>query len=261
MTFSVLQLNINADNYWNNLIPYLTSNDFDILNLQEVAGNGATSGNVNSKTDCYKELQKILGERYNSDLEISQTYSSDPVSGYTGNATFYKKEFQLIEKKVITMFERTSPFPSDKDSFEDAGRNLLHLLLQKDNKTFSILNTHFAWAKTSVEEPHQAAQGEILLDYLKTVQRPFVFTGDFNLDPQQPTIKSIGAFARNLVTENNITNTLNPRTHSAFEKLKRLGIDVAVDFIFVSPDIEVKKFAVVEEDLSDHLGFTVEVAI
>lgn len=261
MTLSVLQLNINADNFWANLTSFLTSHNFDILQLQEVAGIHAKSGNINSKRDCYKELQQLLGNTYNSELAIAQTYSSNPSSGYIGNATFYKKEFKLLVKHIVPMYERSSPFPSEANSFEDAGRGLLHLILQKNNKIFSVLNTHFAWAKTSVEEPHQTIQGKILLEYLKKISPPFILTGDFNLDPQQPIIKGINKLARNLITENTITSTLNPRTHSAVEKLRKLGIEVAVDYIFVSNDIQIKNFSVVEKDLSDHLGLTAEIEI
>ena len=50
-------------------------------------------------------------------------------------------------------------------------------------------------------------------------------------------------------------------THHHDPNIDQLGIEVAVDFIFVSSDITVKHFAVIEEDLSDHLGLTVEVEI
>ena len=96
MTLSLLQLNINADNYWGNLIRYITSHNFDIMQFQEVAGKDARSGNINSNTDCYKELKHILSKQYQSELAISQNYVSNPSSGYIGNATFYKKEFKLL---------------------------------------------------------------------------------------------------------------------------------------------------------------------
>src|SRR5687767_13063789 len=142
MTISLLQLNINADNYWDQLISYLTSHDFDILQLQEVAGKDVKSGNINTKKDCYKELQNILGDKYHSELAISQTYVSNPTSGYIGNATFYKKEFKLLEKNIVTLYERLLPFPSDSKNYEDAGRNVLHVKLERYDKSISFLNAH-----------------------------------------------------------------------------------------------------------------------
>lgn len=260
MTLSILQLNINADNYWNELISYLSTHNFDILQFQEIAGKNASSGNINSKRDCYKDLQQLLGDTYNGELAISQTYSSGP-SAYVGNATFYKKDFKLLEKYILPMYTRTSPFPSDSKSYEEAGRNALHLKLEINNKPLSFLNVHFAWAKRPQEEIHQTKQGEILLGYLKKMTPPFVLTGDFNLDPHQPIINEINKLARNLITENNITNTLNPHTHEVGKMILAKKLEIAVDYIFTSPDITVNKFALLQENLSDHLGLTVEIEI
>lgn len=259
MEISLLQLNINADNFWDKLIPYLTNNDFDILQLQEVCGKGTVSGNLHCQRDCYTELQKILDEKYQGELAVAQRYTSNPLS-YIGSATFYKKNFKLIKKHILTLYERTTPFPSELNHFEDAGRNLLHLTLEKNGKIFSLLNTHCAWAKTPQEEPFQTQQGEILIKYLKRLPSPFVLSGDFNLDPQQPTIQKINSLTRNLCAENQVTNTLNPRTHMIKDKLQN-GLEIAVDYIFVSNDIEVKNFAVVEEDISDHLGLITKIEL
>jgi endonuclease/exonuclease/phosphatase family metal-dependent hydrolase len=261
MILSLLQLNINADNYWEQLSSYLTSHNFDILQLQEVAGKDALAGNINSKRDCYKELQHLLSDRYHSELAIAQIYLSNPSSGYIGNATFYKKQFKLLEKNIITLHKRITPFPPDAKSYEDVGRNVLHLKLEINNKSISFLNTHLAWAKRPQEENHQTEQGQILIDYLEHLTRPFILTGDFNLDPNQPLIQKINTFARNHITENHITNTLNPHTHEIGELIRAKKVEIAVDYIFTSPDITVNKFAVIQEDLSDHLGLTTTIEI
>ena len=258
MTLSLLQLNINADNYWNKLITFLTSHDFDIIQLQELSGKDTISGNVNSKIDTFAELQKIVNDKYEGKLAIGNRYTSNPSTSYMGNATFYKKRFQLLSQKIIYLNQIEKPFPSDALSFEDQTRTLLHLQLETNDKTISFLNTHFAWAKTSKEEPHQAKQGEKLVNYMRTVPPPFILSGDFNLDPQQSTIKKIDNLAHNLTTEHHITNTLNPRTHRA-QHLFPQGI--AIDYIFTSKEIQVEKFEVITEDLSDHYGLSCVLSI
>lgn len=258
MKLSILQLNINADNYWDTLKSFLTSNNFDILQLQEVAGKDSLSGNIQSKRDCFKELQEILGDNYQGELTISQRYTSSPTA-YVGNAIFFKKDFSLLERHVVTFYERTTPFPSDASGYEEAGRDMLHLKLQIEGKAISFLNTHLAWARTTKEQPHQTKQGDILLNYLQNVPAPFILTGDFNLDPEQQIIRKTTALATNLIDEYHIVNTLNPRTHSA-RMLFPPG--AAVDYIFVTRDIQVNKFEVLEQlDLSDHLGLTAEIEI
>jgi endonuclease/exonuclease/phosphatase family metal-dependent hydrolase len=257
MTISLLQLNINSDNYWEHLVPYLTSHDFDLIHLQELTGKNTIGGMIDSQRDCFEELQKILSDKYNGELVKSQIYASSPDS-YMGNGIFYKKSFILKEKNVITLHENKNPFPQDSTNYEIIGRKLLHLTLIIEDKTVSFLNTHFAWAKTPKEEPHQTQQGEILLNYLKNVPHPFILSGDFNLDRQQPTIQKINKLARNLVEENDVINTLDSVNHRA-KALFPPG--VAIDYIFTSPDIKVNTFSVVEEGLSDHLGLRVEIEI
>lgn len=249
---------MNANNYWGALIPYLKSHDFDVIHLQELTGKNTVSGNMNSQIDVFVELQKILSSQYNGELSINTRYSSDPHNSYMGNAIFYKKTFTLKEKNILTLYERTEPFPSEMNHYEDLGRTAIHLKLAIKGQTITFINAHLAWAKTPQEEPHQTKQGEIFLKYLKTIPAPFILTGDFNLSPDQPLVQKINKLARNLTDEYHITNTLNPRTHRA-KVLFPPG--VAVDYIYISNDLEVKTFAVIEEDISDHLGVTAEIEI
>lgn len=257
MKLSILQLNINADNFWDKLIPFLKTHHFDIIMLQEVAGKDTINGNIDSKRDCFKELQKILAESFRGEIAISERFTSSP-SSYLGQAIFYKRSFTLLEKTVFPLYQRGVPFPSESKNFEDESRVLLHITLGTDNKRISFLNLHGAWAKIATEHPHQKMQGEKLLSYLKNVHQPYILTGDFNLNPEQSTVQKISVLARNLTTENHVTNTLNPRTHRSQEVFPK---GVAVDYIFVSKDITVKNFTVLEEDLSDHLGLTAEIEL
>lgn len=255
MKLSFLQLNINGDSFWEKLIPFLTSHDFDMLNLQEVTGKGTVSGNNNSQRDCFMELQKVLGNKYHGELAIAERYTSSETS-YMGNATFYKKEFTLLKKQLVPLYQHEGRFSSDETSFEKVGRMLMHLTLDIQGKKLSLLNTHFAWAKTSAEQPHHTEQGEVLYRYLETVSAPFIFSADMNLDAQQPLIHKLSDWGQNLTTKNYITNTLNPRTHRA-QQLFPAGI--AVDYIFTSQDLKAKKVRVIEEDLSDHFGLSAEI--
>jgi endonuclease/exonuclease/phosphatase family metal-dependent hydrolase len=257
MIIKVLQLNINGDNYWDKLIPFLSSHDFDVMHLQEVTGKNTHSGTLHSNRDVFLELQKILQEKYNAELTISQRYTSSP-SSYMGNAIFFKKSFPLINKKELVISKHEGLFPSDSYTYEGLGRAILHLTLEIENKHISFINAHLAWAKTPQEKPHQTEQGEKVLEYLQTVHRPFIFSGDFNLDPMQPTIQKFNKIARNLTQEYHVTNTLNPRTHRAKVLFPK---GVAVDYIYASNDLQIKKFAVVQEDISDHLGLTAEIEV
>ena len=258
MTIKLLQLNMNANNYWYSLISFLNSHDFDVINLQELTGKHTVSGNMNSQIDVFEELQKILSLRYNGELSINTRYSSNPNTSYMGNAIFYKKAFTLKEKHIQSLHELREPFPSERNNYEDLGRTALHIKLDLYGTIVSFINAHLAWAKTPQEEPHQTRQGEIFLTFLETIPAPFILSGDFNLSPDQPLIQKVNKLARNLTSEYHITNTLNPRTHRAKVLFPK---GVAVDYIYISRDLQVKNFVVIEEDISDHLGLTAEIEI
>lgn len=256
MKLKLLQLNINSENYWDKLVPYLTSNDFDIILLQEITGKDTVMGNINAKSDTFAELQKILKADYHGELSITQKYTKSP-DAYFGNAIFYKKQFKLIKKNEITL-SSFGLFTQKLTTYESVGRKVLHLTLEIANKQASFLTTHGAWGKDNIERPFQTEQGEILVTYLKTVTQPFILTGDFNITPEQPLIQKISSFTHNLITENNVTNTLNPKNHNAKHLFPK---GLAVDYIFTSKDISVKNFKVVDKGLSDHFGLMTEIEI
>ncbi len=258
MRLSVLQLNINADSFWDNLAIFLTTHDFDIIQLQEVAGENTFVGNIHSTRNCFALLTQLLEETHHSELVIAETFTSSP-SSFLGNATFYKKGFQLLSKESLHLHQRSLPFPSDEKTFEDQGRAALFLTLQIADKQLALCNVHFPWAKTPDEQPHQIAQGEKLLQKIRTLPHPFIITGDFNLTSDQPTIQELNGIAKNLTTEFGITNTLNPRKHRAKDIFPE---GFAVDYIFVSSDIKANNVEVLQnEDLSDHFGLTTELEI
>lgn len=257
MTISILQLNMNADNYWDALTRFLTTNDFDIIQLQEVAGAGTICGNIASKRDCFAELEKLLKDKYKGELAITQRFTSSPTS-YFGNATFYKKDFSVLSKQIFYLQKNEDLFDSKSENFEDLGRAILHLTLNVNGKEVSFLNAHGAWGGTNLELPHQTEQLEKAIDYVKTINKPFVLTGDLNISPDQPSIQKLDKLATNLITKYQITNTLNPRLHAAKSVFPK---GVAADYIFVSDDLGVKKFEVLSEDLSDHFGLVAVVEL
>lgn len=257
MIFTLLQLNINADNFWDKLVPYLTSHDFDVIQLQELTGKDTTVGNINSKRDTFIELQHILAKKYNGELSIAQRYTSGEDS-YMGNGTFYKKTYPLIDKKEIRISSFNEFFPSDSTDYERVGRTLLHLILEIQGKQVSFINTHFAWGGDRIEKPFQTNQGEILINYVKNIKPPFIFSGDLNLTPDQPLIKKLSTFSKNLIMQYHITNTLSPKNHRAKQLFPK---GLAVDYIFTNGDFTVKNVSVIDEGLSDHFGLELTVEI
>ncbi len=264
MKIKLLQLNMWAGTRFPAIKDYLEKNDFDILCFQEVSGIRVASGNILSsrsffKRDCFIELQHILGPTYRGELAIAQYISSNPKDAYFGNAIFYKKEFALKKKDVLWLYKRATPFPTEALSYEECGRNALHLTLEKDDNLINIMCGHLAWAKDKYEYPHQREQNLKLIAYMKNMQTPWVLTGDFNIDPAQQSVLDLGKIGKNLTKEYNISNTIDPENHRAWEKIKP---GFPIDYIFVSNDIQVYNFeALGHIHMSDHIGLSAEIEV
>lgn len=256
MQLKVLQLNAYAGTYWEALSNYLHTNTFDILQLQEMVGEHTRVGNIDTKENIYQEISKLLGNGYQGRLYKTETFSSSPTS-YDGVATFVRKDITILEEKNIIQKEAVFPFDSDRKDFENVGRGALALKVTKENKPFWLLNTHLAWSPNSEDTDEKIKQATILFTFLKKLSEPFIFTGDLNANPQTKTIKIFDEIAQNVNRTFGVINTLNPRLHKA----DVFPPGLIVDYFFVSNDISVKEFAVVEDDISDHLGLTATIRI
>ncbi len=256
MTIRFLQLNILGGRFLNKIIEFVKKEDIDIANFQEVTG-----GKISEKkgVDCFFEIKRSL-DSYNGELVRSWQIENDQ-SSYFGNATFFKKEFSLNKKEVFWLKEfREIPYYSSDIIIDDTfPRSSLFLRLDCFGKKIWIINTHLARGKTHKDNPIKLSQGKKLFEKVKQISEPFILSGDFNVTPESKIIPPFSTIARNLVIENNITNTLNPKTHYG-KKLFPKGL--AVDYIFPSKNMRVKSFRLIDEvDLSDHFGLYAELEI
>ncbi|MDO8609704.1 MAG: hypothetical protein Q7R95_04095 [bacterium] len=272
MRLKLLQLNIFKGKFLDNIVDLVKKENFDILQFQEVTGgkksNGGInlypekmnlpSGNINNKTlgaFLFEDIKKIF--HLNGDLVITNRIKSDP-SSYEGNATFYNNDIQCTEKNIIWL-QDFKEIDEDYTEWETIGRAALSLKLMYKGKQFYVINTHNAWGPNSLDEDYKIEQAQKLVQYIQTLKLPYIVTGDFNVIPQTKTISIMNSIGRNLISENNIYNTLNSNVHPA-KRLFPPGI--AVDYIFVEQNIKVIDFRVISNiDLSDHFGFILEFEI
>ena len=76
--------------------------------------------------------------------------------------------------------------------------------------------------------------------------------GDFNLDIKTKAVSLLENNMRNLIKEGNFTTTRN-------SNFKRQSIMPFADYIFISKEIEVKNFQVLQDEVSDHLALLLEI--
>ena len=257
MTLKFFHLNIQGGIRLEDVASYIKQNNFDIIQLQEVA-----SG-VLSKTgqDNFSYLQQSLPE-YDSLMSKTMQVGENDTPSYFGNATFYKKAFTLQEKEIVWLkpYEEYTVSPErDVESIKNQPRNAVALKLAIKDTSLWTVNTHMAWGPTPLDEPYKIAQGAILESFLKNLTDPFILSGDFNVTPDSQIVKAIDNLAINHTKQAGLTNTLNPVIHRV-KKLFPVGL--AVDYIYTSKELRTQNFRlVVKPDLSDHLGLSIEVII
>ena len=273
-SISLLQLNIWQGVYIDRIIDTVKKGSFDILHFQEVSGGNLSSGGgynnpyhsvpmsspVDSEKvgiDCFKALQEALPE-YNGILETCWTQTTDP-SSYFGNATFIKKSLGIKEKKEIRHDDHQENLEDKKGvKLEDLPRKSLAIKISVNNKDIWLINTHLAWGPTPEDADYKTKSAKYLANFVENLSEPFVLTGDFNVKPDTQLIEMFDKVGVNLVKKFEVKNTLNPRVHKA-KQLFPPGI--AVDYIFVHPDLAYSEFKRLDEDLSDHFGLSVKIEV
>ncbi|MEX2007595.1 MAG: endonuclease/exonuclease/phosphatase family protein [Candidatus Levyibacteriota bacterium] len=254
MTIKFLQLNIQHGRFINRIVEFVKENNIDVASFQEVTGGKLSRYNP----DCLNYLENKI-PNYSNESVTNWKLSTDKNS-YFANATFFKKSFELKNKKVawLKLYEEITDDKTKKT--EDYPRTALDITLAKEGQNIKVINTHLAWSISPKDDPNKLRQGKILIDYMQKIKEPFVLSGDFNVDASSKIVKDLDKLAINLTVENGVRNTLNLRTHRAKDVIPKPGL--AVDFVYVEKSIQPISFKVIDNlDLSDHLGILAEFEI
>lgn len=256
MFFRFFHLNIEGGRKLDDVISYILKNDFDIIQLQEVAGGYFSK---DRDPDNFIKLQESLG--YHASLTKTWYMQNQPGS-YFGNATFFKPLLSKIDKKVIWLkpFKEVDSYNTEDPEFiKSLPRNALALKFLLDKKSVWFVNTHLAWGPNPKDEPYKVDQARILYNFLKELDSPFLLSGDFNVTNESQIVKMIDDLAVNHSVRAGLTNTLNPHLHRAKELFPQ---GHAVDYIYTSPDLVAENFMLVDiPDLSDHFALRIDIIV
>lgn len=246
----LLHLNIFKGKFLDRILDFSRKNDFDFLQLQEVAGGEQSFNN----SDDFERIKNDL--QYRGEI-VKTSNPVEPSGSYFGNATFVNPKYKILKSDIIWLKEFDPDVRNvDKSSAINASRAAVSLLIENDGRKFYLINGHLAWGPTPLDDEYKIIQAKILLGYIKNLQYPFVLSGDFNVLSETKTASMFEEFGINLTKKHRIESTLNPNIH--FLKQKTIEEKIAVDLIFVSDEINVLNFKRIDDDLSDHLGLFLE---
>jgi endonuclease/exonuclease/phosphatase family metal-dependent hydrolase len=231
----------------------LSHSDVDILCFQEVWSGGEymkgrVAGGRVMQDIWYELLEDLAGF-----LPEHKQYFTDMFRGHYGLAMFVKKNIPVIHFGEEYVY-REKGYISEADP-GDHGRPLQYVIIETRSGPLFVGNFHGAWrrgmGKNDFDE--RLLQSDKIASLIRRQMCPVVLGGDFNLDINTESIDRIEASGlRNLIREFNI--------HSTRTKLYDHYNDnqLYADYTFVSQNITVKKFEVLEDVVSDHMPLYLE---
>lgn len=129
-------------------------------------------------------------------------------------------------------------------------------------REFYFFNTHFDHRGTVAREK----SAELILEQIAKIadRKPFVLTGDFNMDPAAAPIRKLASALRDARAVSEMRPYGPPGTWSSFDTQR--SIDTIIDYIFVSPDVRVRRYGILPDSWgqrypSDHLPVVIHASI
>ena len=217
--------------------------DVDIFCLQEIYHKSDNLKHEYKKAmlDIFSDIQNVLTEHVGY-FRPSIKY----VGKEYGIALFINKGIEVLDEGEELIY-----FVSDYISGGNHSRNLQYARFLKDEKEYTVINVHGLWngkGKTDTED--RIKQSTIIKECVESAKGLKILCGDFNLRPDTQSISILEKGMRNLIKEYGITST---RTEF-YDKPEKYA-----DYVFLSPEIEVKEFKVLPEQVSDHAALFLEI--
>jgi endonuclease/exonuclease/phosphatase family metal-dependent hydrolase len=247
----ILSLNIWGGRVNKEFIEFIKSHkDVDVFCFQEVYKDAIgplknTEFEDWAKHESFYLLQKLLPDH---ELIFHPVFL-----GIYGLCICIKKTISISETGEVYIYKEEGYIPDGEELGRHA-RNLQYaqLKLSGDPEPITVINVHGLWngkGKTDTEE--RIEQSRRIVNFLKTIKTKVILCGDFNLRLDTESISMIErAGIRNLIREFGIPST---RT-SLYNKPEKHA-----DYIFISPEMKVKHFSVMPDEVSDHSPLLLEI--
>jgi endonuclease/exonuclease/phosphatase family metal-dependent hydrolase len=215
--------------------------DTDIFCFQEVYHNATDKISSEDRIvslSIFSELHELLPDH--------NAYFRPAVRNVYGLGTFIRKDINVLNEGDINIHTN----PKYTGCGPAHSRNMQWLKCSMNKETYSILNVHGLWnGMGKTDTPERMAQSQRIKDFMDTLKTPKILCGDFNLRPDTESLRLLEKDMKNHVKLNKIKST---RT-SLYPKTEKYA-----DYIFTSPEIKVKRFEVLKDEVSDHSPLLLE---
>ncbi len=215
--------------------------DIDIFCFQEVYHDAKEMITIEDRKvslNIFSELQTLLPNHTG--------YFKPAVDGIYGISMFIKQQINVLAEGESIIHDN----PTYSGRGPSHSRILQWAKCNIDGNLYTIMNVHGLWnGQGKTDTPERILQSEKIKQFMNGVHNRKILCGDFNLRPDTHSLKIISDGMHNLIDAYNITST---RT-SYYPKEEKYA-----DYVFTSPDIKVKEFLVLKDEVSDHAPLLVD---
>lgn len=218
--------------------------DTDIFCFQEMFDNA-----INARVDELGNIDINLYRTITDLLPSHRGFYAPSQDDDEGLAIFVKPDIELEEVGDVFVHRfRNAMIDSDGKTL---GRNIQFAKCRQNGQDFTIINFHGLWnGGGKSDSPDRLQQSKKILEFMNTqAHRKIILVGDFNLAPDTESLAILEKGMRNLIKENGVTST---RNHYYTKPVK------FADYAIVSNDLDLKKFEVLQDVVSDHLPLLME---
>ncbi len=222
--------------------------DIDIFCFQEIYHNAESKEkhyiNDNSNHNLLSKLKELLPDHNH--------YYRPHLLDYWGLSIAVKNNIKVISEGEEFVHKQKGYDPENEAKGYTA-KNLQYIDIEHNQKILSIYNFHGLYSGSGkTDNADRIDQSNKLINFIKSHSTEFILGGDFNLLPDTESIKMLSSSLRciNLINKYEVKST---RT-SLYKKPLRFA-----DYIFVSPNIRIKEFKVLPDEISDHSPLLLEI--
>lgn len=243
----LINLNAGCGVFYELLMEFIKkhSADTDIFCFQEVFNNTKISSPIlkNPRANLFSEIREILPDFNSFHVPAAQSY-------FGGLAIFIKKSLLINKIENAALFEELNIIDDEKNkNYFAMGRNLQKLEFNHNGKIFTILNFHGIWIPGGKGDTEmRILQSEKLRKTFDESNGARILCADLNLELNTKSLAILKEGNKDLIQEYGVTSTRSSQK-------KRTEI---VDYVIVSPEVEVKDFEVLKDEASDHLPLFLE---
>jgi len=239
----ILQLNAWGGRLGNQIIELLQREDADIVCLQEAI---EVPG---GRSFLFSDLEEIKeGSHYPYCFFTPQFgYRLMKRHARSGLAILSKNPF-IETDAIFTRLEYLDDFDLVDTDYNI--RSLQHVVIEQNGRNMHIVNHHGHHLRAHKNgDDETLRQCQMIVEYIKKLHGEIILCGDFNLTPESESLQLINEILVNHVKEHAVPTTRTVLTHKK----------ESCDYIFTSPSLEVKKFAVFDDIVSDHKALLIEI--